>query len=88
MGKKTGKENLNEEGRHTNSPLFADTEEPGAPVPASPDNRRDRGPATGSPDRLLHHGLGWLVAPGESRMVIYLKTKEMVQKDNHLAKTE
>ncbi|ELK02949.1 hypothetical protein PAL_GLEAN10016695 [Pteropus alecto] len=69
-------------------PAPLNTEEAGAPVPASLDNRRDCGPATGSQDRLLHHSLGWLMAPGESRMVIYLKTKKMVQKDNHLAKTE
>lgn len=88
LGKKIVKENLKEEKKHTNSPISADTEEAGAPVPTSLDNRCDCGPATGSPDRLLHHSLGWCMAPGESRMVINLETKKMVQKDNHQAKTQ
>ena len=87
LGKKIVKENLKEEKKHTNSPISADTEEAGAPVPTSLDDH-DCGPATGSPDRLLHHSLGWCMAPGESRMVINLETKKIVQKDNHQAKTE
>lgn len=83
LGKKTVKEDSNEEGKRTDSPVSADTEEAGAPVSPSLDNRCDCGPARGSPDRLLHHSLGWCMAPRESKTVISLKTKVMVQKDNH-----
>lgn len=83
LGKKTVKEDLNKEGTRTDSPVSADTEEAGAPVSPSLDNRCDGGPARGSPERLLHHSLSWPMAPGESKTVIHLKTKAMVQKDNH-----
>ena len=85
-GKKIVK-NLKEEKKHTDSPISADTEEASAPVPTSLDNGCDCCPAAGSPDRLLHHSLGWCTAPGESRMVINLETK-MIQKDTHQARTE
>lgn len=83
LGKEIVKKNLNEERRHTNPPISADTEEAGAPVPAGPDNRGDCGRATGPPDRLLHHGLDWRMAPRESRRVIHLETKKTVQKNSH-----
>ena len=61
---------MNEEEKHTNSPVSTDTEEAGAPVPASRDNRCDCRPASGTPGGLLHHSLGWCMVPRESRTVI------------------
>lgn len=74
--------NLSEEEKRTNSPVSADTEEAGAPVPTSLNNRCDCGLATSSTDRLLHHSTGWYMAPGESKMIINLEIK-MLQRDNH-----
>lgn len=82
LGKKIVK-GLSEEGTHTDSPVSADTEEARAPVSPSLDDRCDGSSARASPVGLLHHSLGWRMAPGESKTVINLKTKGMVQKDNH-----
>lgn len=60
---------LHKKETHTDFPVFADVEEAGAPVPTSRNNGCDCGPATGSADRLLHHGTGWYRVPGESRVV-------------------
>lgn len=82
LEKKIVRRNLNEEEKRTNSPISADTEETGAPAPASLDNCCDCRPATGSPNRLLHHSTGWYMGPGESRMMINLETK-VFQNNNH-----
>lgn len=65
-GKETVRENSNEEEKPTDSPVAADTEEASAPVPTGLDDR-ERGPATGSLDRLLHHHLGGRLAPFQWR---------------------